>query len=152
MVGYCISALLPVGYTNPALPGGIVATPPAKPNQLVPAVSGDPPISIKVNRTVPRVEPPKTALEFSANPTSDDLFRARLFEEPLVPIGAEPTAAENAALATALLGYAKRSSPDDFSSLNDFLESHPRSPWRAALLTDLGLEYYHTAHYSLALE
>ena len=32
------------------------------------------------------------------------------------------------------------------------LEHHPGSPWRTALLTDLGLEYYHTAHYSLALE
>jgi hypothetical protein len=52
----------------------------------------------------------------------------------------------------ALLGYAKRSGPDDFSSLTGFLEKHPRSPWRAALLTDLGLEYYNTAHYSLALE
>src|SRR5262249_55154866 len=29
---------------------------------------------------------------------------------------------------------------------------YPKSPWRAALLTDLGLEYYNTAHYSLALE
>src|SRR5205814_5306728 len=84
MVGYCISALMPVGYPNPVLAGGTAATPPAKPNLLVPAVNGDPPVAIKVNRTIPRVEPPKTALKFSANPTSDDLFRARVFEEPLV--------------------------------------------------------------------
>src|SRR5436309_1835726 len=51
-----------------------------------------------------------------------------------------------------LLGYAKRSGPDDFSSLAAFLEKNPKSAWRAALLTDLGLEYYNTAHYSLALE
>ena len=104
------------------------------------------------NRTVPKVDLPRSALEFSANPTPQELFRARVFEEPLVPIGGEPNAAENAALAAALLGYSKRSGPDDFSSLTGFLEKHPKSSWSAALLTDLGLEYYNTAHYSLALE
>ena len=107
---------------------------------------------VKVNRTVPQVEPPKTGLEFSANPTTQEIFRARVFEEPFVPIGGEPGATENGALAAALLGYAKRSGPDDFASLTGFLEKHPKSTWRAALLTDLGLEYYNTAHYSLALE
>jgi RHS repeat-associated protein len=106
----------------------------------------------KVNRTVPHVQPLGTRLQFSDNPTTPEIFRARVFEEPLVPIGGEPSAGENAALATALLGYAKRSGPDDFSSLTEFLEKHPKSAWRAALLTDLGLEYYNTAHYSLALE
>jgi hypothetical protein len=54
--------------------------------------------------------------------------------------------------AAALLNYSKRTSPDDFSSLTGFLDQHPNSPWRAALLTDLGLDYYNSAHYSLALE
>ena len=104
------------------------------------------------NRTLPKVEPLRTGLEFSASPTVEEFFRARVFTEPLVPIGGEPTAEENSDLAAALLGYAKRSGPDDFSSLTGFLETHPNSPWAAALLTDLGLEYYNTAHYSLALE
>ena len=80
---------------------------------------------------------------FSPNPTSEDIFLARLFEEPLVPIGADPTPAENAALAAALLDYSKRSGPDDFSGLTGFLEAYPKSPWNAALLTNLGLEYYY---------
>ncbi len=105
-----------------------------------------------MNRTVPKMKPPKLGLEFSANPTTQEISHARVFEEPLVPIGGEPSAEENAALAAALLAYSKRSGPDDFSSLTGFLEKHPKSPWRAALLTDLGLEYYNTAHYSLALE
>lgn len=107
---------------------------------------------VKVNRTTPRVDPPKTGLSFSAQPTVQEIFRARVFEEPLVPIGSEPSAEENAALAAALVDYANRSGPDDFASLTEFLERHPRSPWRAALLTCLGLEYYNTAHYSLALD
>jgi hypothetical protein len=105
----------------------------------------------QVNRTVPKVEPPKTGLVFSANPTVQEIFRARVFEEPLVAIGGEPNADENAALAAALLGYAKRSGPDDFASLTGFLEKHPKSSWRAVLLANLGLEYYHTAHYSRSL-
>ena len=107
---------------------------------------------VQVNRTVPKVSPPKIGLEFTANPTTQEIFRARVFEEPLVPIGGEPSAEENAALAAALLGYAKRSGPDDFASLTGFLEKHPKSPWRAALLTCLGLEYYNTAHYSLCID
>jgi RHS repeat-associated protein len=91
-------------------------------------------------------------LVFSAAPTTEELFRAHVFEEPLVPIGDEPSASENAAVAAALGGYAHRSGPDDFSSLTRFLDQHPNSVWRAALLTGLGLEYYNTAHYSLALE
>jgi YD repeat-containing protein len=70
----------------------------------------------------------------------------------LVPIGADPTPGETAALAAALEGYAKRSSPDDFSSLTGFLEAYPRSPWNAALLTALGLEYYRAGHYSKTLD
>jgi hypothetical protein len=107
---------------------------------------------VEPNRTLPAVKPPRTGLEFSANPTAEELFRARVFEEPLVPIGGAPGAEENVALAAALMGYAKRSGPDDFSSLTGFLATYPTSPWRAALLTNLGLEYYNSAHYSLALE
>lgn len=91
-------------------------------------------------------------LPFSANPTVEEIFRAQVFEEPLVPVGGEPNRAENAALAQALRGYASRSSPDDFSSLTEFLEQNQESVWRVAVLTGLGSEYYNTAHYSLALE
>src|SRR5215471_628170 len=107
---------------------------------------------IQPNRTVPPAAPVKPSLEFSAHPTPQEFFQARVFEEPLVPVGGEPTAAENADLARALRGYASRSGPDDFSALTGFLTLHPQSPWAAALLTDLGFEYYNTAHYSLALD
>ncbi|HAV63671.1 MAG TPA: type IV secretion protein Rhs, partial [Verrucomicrobiales bacterium] len=107
---------------------------------------------VQANRTLPQVAPPRAGLEFSVHPTIQEISRARVFEEPLVPIGGEPSMEENLALATALLGYANRTGPDDFSSLTGFLERHPGSPWRAALLTCLGLEYYNTAHYSRCLD
>src|SRR5438552_7346347 len=52
--------------------------------------------------TVPKTG--RTPLEFPAVPTAQDILRARVFEEPLVPIGSEPSAAENTGLAAALNG------------------------------------------------
>ena len=107
---------------------------------------------MQVNRTVPAVKPPRTAFHISPRPTKEELFEARAFEEPLVPIGGEPSLEENAELALALDRYAKREVIDDFSSLTGSLEKYPSSVWAAALLTSLGTEYYNTARYSLALD
>jgi RHS repeat-associated protein len=98
------------------------------------------------------VEPPKALLEFPPKPQPEDFFRSHAFEEPLVPVGPEPTEEENAALAAALMTYSHRASVDDFSSLTAYVKQHPASPWSASLLTVLGIEYYNTAHFSLALE
>lgn len=117
-----------------------------------PAIAGDPEAAPTVKRTRPQVDPPTVKRRISAMPTTEEILRSHLLEEPLVPVGGRPTPAENAELAAALMDYAKRSGPDDFSALTGFLDRHPNSPWRAALLTDLGLEYYNTAHYSLALD
>src|SRR5688572_28742970 len=72
------------------------------------------------------------AWQFSANPTTEELRRARVFDEGLAPVGGNPTAAENSALAGALQNHAKRSGPDDFSEVTRFLEKHPGSAWNAA--------------------
>jgi len=73
--------------------------------------------------STPPPPPQKTPLAFSATPTAEEIFRSHIFEEPLVPVGREPTPLENAALASALIGYSKRSSVDDFVSLTTFLGS-----------------------------
>lgn len=104
------------------------------------------------NRTVPAVSVPRAALDFSTKPTVTEFFRGRIFEEPLIPIGGTPADAENAALAAALRGYAARQTPDDFSALDEFLANHRHSPWRAALLTNLGLEAYRTGRYSRTMD
>jgi RHS repeat-associated protein len=92
------------------------------------------------------------ALAFPANPSAEDISRARVFDESLVPVGGVPGATENTALARALVEYSRRATVDDFSSLTEFLQRHPRSAWKAALLTCLGLEYYKAAYYSRSLE
>ena len=69
-----------------------------------------------------------------------------------MPVGADPTAIETTALATALAEYAQRSDPDDCSSLTGFVAAYPTSAWNTALLTNLGLEYYNMGYYSKTLE
>jgi RHS repeat-associated protein len=107
--------------------------------------------AVSPNRTLPQMDPPRVGLQFSAPPTKAEILQARVFDEPLVPVGGEPLAVENSALATALLQHSQRSRADDFVRLTRFLDQHPKSAWRAALLTGLGLEYYQTAYYSRAL-
>ena len=57
------------------------------------------PTKVKVNKTVPEVTPPPLVLELSESPTDAELFRARVFTEPLVPVGEATTPEQNAALA-----------------------------------------------------
>ncbi len=87
----------------------------------------------------------------SSSPTAEFTFGARVFNEPLIPVGSDPTAAENAALSTALQEYTQRPDRDDFSSVTAFLTAHPRSPWALPLMLNLGLAYFHSGHYSKAL-
>lgn len=80
-----------------------------------------------------------------------EIGRARAFDEPLVPIGGRATARENKALRQALAAYVQRGESDDTSAITDFLQRHPVSVWRVSLLTNLGLAYRRTGHFSKAL-
>ncbi|MDB6133281.1 MAG: hypothetical protein JWM59_1524 [Verrucomicrobiales bacterium] len=161
-LGLFLAGLLPVTQAAPlrsaptvSLPSGDrpVASPSLPAGTALPAREPAPSSEVTVNETIPETQGPGGALKFSPVPTVQEIFRARLFEEPLVAVGAAaPAAEENAALAAALTGYSRRSGPDDFSSLTGFLKAFPSSPWRVALLTNLGLEAIRTGHWSQALE
>jgi len=69
---------------------------------------------------------------------------------PLMP-SREPTTAENETLLAALERFRQRAVRDDFSSLTEFLERDPDSPWSLALETQLGSEYYRVGRYSKAI-
>ena len=110
--------------------------------------------ALKSLASIERTEPitqPSTRPVFSDPPTDAEIFGAAVFEEPLVPIGKQTTPEENRALARAMVAFLDRSTRDDFSSILDFLEEFPQSPWRPALLTNLGLCYRHTGYFTLAL-
>ena len=132
---------------------------------LAPAVADTPPVAaeqkptgpvtpprgkIKVNRTVPSVKRPPLIPEFSAVPTDQEIFRARVFEEPLVPMGST-SAVENRALADAVVGYLSGGRSENLGPIEGFLQRFPNSAWRVALLTDLGIVYRRTGYFTKAL-
>jgi len=123
----------------------------------VAAVSSAPPQAstrsaekVVVNRKIPKVTPAPLRPAFSAAATEAEITRARVFEEPLLPVG--PTAPnENAVLARALLAYLDGGGSDALAPVQEFLLRFPDSPWKPALLTNLGIVYRRTGHFSRAL-
>jgi RHS repeat-associated protein len=100
----------------------------------------------------PKEASPSGTLGFSPQPTVSEISRARVFDEPLLPIDGEPRPEESKALADALADYSYRTNLDDFSSLTAFLAHFPNSAWSGSLLLHLGTEYYNYGHYSKALD
>jgi YD repeat-containing protein len=106
---------------------------------------------VTVNRTVPDVKPPSTELHFSANPTDEEIARARVFDGPIISIGKSASSAENKDLAQALLSYRNRQDPDDASAIENFLQAHPDSPRYISLQYQLAAHYLRTSQFSEAL-
>jgi RHS repeat-associated protein len=108
------------------------------------------PPAVRVNRTIPKVTPIAAFPVFSKNPSDEDIIRARVFEEPLVPF-ATGNENENRALSAALLSYLKGGNTEDLSALESFLQTHPQSVWRVSLLTNMGIVYRRTGYFTRAL-
>ena len=73
------------------------------------------------------------------------------FEEPLVST-APTSAQEDQDLLRTIDAYRRRTSPDDTAALTTFVSEHPASPWRLALLTNIGLSDYHYGYFSRAID
>lgn len=113
------------------------------------------PQNIAANRTLPGgILPSGEAIpaNFSTDPTDQEIFRIHFFEEPMVPANISATTGENLALVYALAGFSTRKGPDDFSALLNFLKSYPKSRWRGALLTNLGICYRRSGYYNQAVK
>ena len=104
-----------------------------------PVWGATPPKTVKVNRTLPKIKAAPLWPVFSENPTDTEIIRARVFGEPLIPLGGPAPVDENRDLGNALLAFLHRADSDDTSALTRFLDQHPRSVWRASLLTNLGM-------------
>ena len=107
---------------------------------------------VRVNRTVPKVTPAPLEPRFSDAPTSSEIFRARVFDEPLVPTGGAPSVDENRALSSALLAFHRGGGVDWHSTVGAFLATHPGSTWRASLLANLGTLESRAHRYAGALD
>lgn len=106
---------------------------------------------VKVNRTVPNVQPPSPNLSFSENPSDAEISKARVFSEPLIRACWESSADENKALAAALVAFSNRTVSDDFSAIEQFIANYPKSPWRISLLVNLGIAQYKAGYFSKAM-
>jgi RHS repeat-associated protein len=125
------------------------SSPPAPHNSQPSTLSPQP--SIKPNHTLPAgVVQSIPAIEFSSTPTDGQIFRARIFPEPLVSFGQPTTPGENTALAQAITHYLQPGTGGDLTVFTDFLAKYPQSAWAASLHLNLGLSYFATAYFSKA--
>ena len=109
---------------------------------------------VSVNKELPKDILPNTEampVSFSKTPTDDEIYRVHFFEEPLIPSKGAMSAEENTALVYALAAYSQRTSPDDFSALNNFLYQYPNSRWQGSLLASLGIVYRRSGYFSMAM-
>lgn len=102
------------------------------------------------NRTLPAVRPPDLEPRFSAPPTDAELFQARVFDGPLVPLE-EGDASSNQGVAEAVRAYVRASRRDDFSAFETYLRADLRSRWRASLLANLAVAYRQAGYFSRSL-
>src|SRR5260370_38086 len=72
------------------------------------------------------------------SPVALALRTTAVFEEPLVPTGTT-SLDEDHALSRTIAIYKTQTVPDDFTVFDQFLAQYPRSSWRVALFTNLGL-------------
>jgi hypothetical protein len=149
----CLTVVLVAGQVLTAVPVLAAAAPTTPTTAAVPPPSPAPePPRVTVNRRVPTVTPPPSEPQFSAAPTVQEIFRARVFGEPVVPVGGVPTAGENLVLARALLALHRSGGRDWRSTIGEFLSTHPESPWRASLLANIGTLQLREHGYTRALE
>jgi RHS repeat-associated protein len=149
------SSVIPSARLSAIAGGGSPSAVPASPLSLPSPVAQPPsvvpsPPKVKVNRTVPKVTAPSVFPVFSSEPTAAEIFRARVFSEPLVAIG-ETTPAENADLAQAITAYVHGASPEAVAPFETFLENHGNSPWRASLLANLASLSWRAGHFTRAI-
>jgi RHS repeat-associated protein len=76
------------------------------------------------------------------------LFSRQTLPEPLVPSGPGVSDKDCDKLVTALDAFEKRAQSDDFSQLETYVQANPKSPWRLAILTNLGLLQYRAGYFS----
>ena len=89
--------------------------------------------------------------EFTAAPSDGELSSARVFTEPLVAVGSEEIAGENAALAEAIKEFVGRTNEEDVRAFDDFLAAYPTSRWRASVQTNVAVLRKQAGYFTEAL-
>jgi RHS repeat-associated protein len=83
-------------------------------------------------------------------PTTDEIVRARVFGEPILPLGGDGSIEDNAALAKAITTWLKSGDPEATRPFEAFLSAYPASVWRASVLANLGTFYERHGYFTRA--
>jgi RHS repeat-associated protein len=105
---------------------------------------------VVVNKTVPDVEPPPQYPAFSPIPTDEELFKARVFGEPLIPEAGETNDAENQTLAQAITTYLYGGNSEALEPLEGVVTNFPNSRWRVAVQANVGSWYRQKGYFTRA--
>lgn len=108
-------------------------------------------VPVTVNKGQKKVKLFKPGMNLSADPQDQEITAIRIFPEPLIPMSGEAIAGENVALRKALLAFQSKKNLEDVSDLMQFMESYPKSRWRASLELNTGLRRFETGYVSDAL-
>jgi RHS repeat-associated protein len=143
---------VPAQAQQVAAPAELAALPELSGEALLEALATPPPAApvVQVNKNASKVQPPDPYPKFSGSPTDQEIFAARVFGEPLVPMGGAEDIEENRALASAITAYLRGNNTEDLSRFERFLQSYPDSRWKASLLTNMGVWYRRIAYYTRA--
>ncbi|MGH9320859.1 MAG: cysteine peptidase family C39 domain-containing protein, partial [Vicinamibacteria bacterium] len=105
---------------------------------------------VEVNKSVPNVEPPPQYPTFSPTPTDEEIFRARVFGEPLIPEEGETNDAENQALVQAITTYLYGGNSEALEPLEGVVTNFPNSRWRVAVQAGVGSWYRKKGYFTRA--
>jgi YD repeat-containing protein len=108
-------------------------------------------LPVAVNRTIPSLPSRAPFTGFSAQPSDAEFLQARVFRDAPLPVG-RTTPADNAAFGRALNAYARGARAEAVDPIRAFLDTHPRSAWRASVLLQLGITYRAMGATSKALD
>jgi len=143
-----------LGVPAPAQAQQAVPAEPLEPSgeALLEGLASPPPLArvVQVNREQPKVDPPDLYPKFSGSPTDQEIFQARVFGEPLVPLGGVEDVEENRSLASAITSYLRGANTEDLSQFERFLQNYPGSRWKASLLANMGAWYRRITYFSRA--
>ena len=139
------------------VPAQVLVGIPLQAAEAVPAVE-DPnattpppePPKVTVNREVPAVDPVPAYAQFSGEPTNEEITEARVFAEPLAPLGGVEDAEANKGLAKAIRDYQSGGDTENLTPFDLYLSAFPKSPWRGSLLANIGVVYRRKGYFTRA--
>ena len=110
------------------------------------------PEKVVPNRQAPAVLAAPALPRFSSPPLASEIYRARVFAEPFVPLPGPSSVDEDRALAGALTAHIRTGAPTDVSRFEAFARTYPGSRWTPSILLGIGTVYRRTGYFTRALE